>query len=89
MSPITSRADMYVKVLLCAACLFFLTLPAFAAASYKVVFKNGQTVEAEAYTLQGRDNNAHVQNGQGVVPQGGGEVDHEQVRKGFALIEAG
>lgn len=49
----TSRADMYVKVLLCASCLFFLTLPASAAASYKVVFKNGQTVEAEAYTLKG------------------------------------
>ncbi len=70
MSPITSRVDMYVKVLLCAACLFFVTLPASAAASYKVVFKNGQTVEAEAYTLKGGTITLMYKTGKASFPKG-------------------
>ncbi|MHB8174406.1 MAG: hypothetical protein ACYDFU_08125 [Nitrospirota bacterium] len=66
----TSMADMYVKVLLCAACLFFLTLPASAAASYKVVFKNGQTVEAEAYTLKGGTITLMYKTGKASFPTG-------------------
>lgn len=61
---------MYVKVLLCAACLFFLTLPASAAASYKVVFKNGQTVEAEAYTLKGGTITLMYKTGKASFPRG-------------------
>jgi hypothetical protein len=70
MSLITSRPDMYVKVLLCAACLFFLTFPASAAASYKVVFKNGQTVEAEAYTLKGGTITLMYKTGKASFPRG-------------------
>jgi len=70
MSLKTPRVDMYVKVLLCAACLFFLTLPASAAASYKVVFKNGQAVEAEAYTLKGGTITLIYKTGKASFPRG-------------------
>jgi len=70
MSLKTPRADMCVKVLLCAACLFFLTFPASAAASYKVVFKNGQTVEAEAYALKGGTITLMYKTGTASFPKG-------------------
>jgi hypothetical protein len=70
MSLKTSMADMYVKVLLYAACLLFLAFPVSAAASYKVVFKDGQTVEAEAYTLKGGTITLKYKTGKASFPRG-------------------
>ena len=62
---------MYVKVLLCAACLFFLlTLPDSAVASYKVVLNNGATIEAESYTLKGGTITLKYKTGNASFPRG-------------------
>jgi len=61
---------MYVKVLLCAACLFFITLPVSAAASYKVVFNNGEMVEAESYTIKGGTITLKYKTGKASFPKG-------------------
>ena len=61
---------MYAKVLLCAVCLFFLTLPASAGASYNVHLKNGQTVEAESYTITGNTITLKYKTGKASFPKG-------------------
>ena len=44
---------MYVKLLTCLTLLFFLTLSTPSLASYKIVLKNGKTLEAESYAIKG------------------------------------
>jgi hypothetical protein len=61
---------MYVKVLLCAVCLLFLSIPASAVASYNVVLNNGETIEAESYTIKGETITLKYKTGKASFPKG-------------------
>ena len=61
---------MYVKVFLCAACMFFLAIPASAVASYNVVLNNGETIEAESYTIKGGTITLMYKTGKASFPKG-------------------
>jgi hypothetical protein len=80
---------MYVKVLLCSVCLFVLTLSASAVASYNVVLNNGETIEAESYTIKGETITLHYKMGKASFPKGAVKSITEKSGKVLLLSEPG